>query len=130
MKIKPIKVKGEIMWAFLDTPSDASGKYQLDVCNLSKEAVKALEEVGVEVNHKDEKGYYVTPKSSNYPIKVFDPDGNPINVKVANGSKGVVTIKPYVNKFNKGINAGVGSVVVTDLIEYNPEAGTAGLTAL
>ena len=42
MDLKPLKVQAEIMWAFLDTPNQLSGKYQVDLCNLTKGAVSAL----------------------------------------------------------------------------------------
>ncbi len=45
MDLKPLKIEADLMWAFLDTPNQMSGKYQVDLCNLSKPAIKALEEV-------------------------------------------------------------------------------------
>jgi hypothetical protein len=29
-----IKLKADLMWAYLDKPNDMSGKYQVDLCNL------------------------------------------------------------------------------------------------
>jgi len=52
MELKPLKVQAEIMWAFLDTPNQLSGKYQVDLCNLTKGAVDALSFMGVEVRTK------------------------------------------------------------------------------
>lgn len=60
MELKPVKVQADIMWAFLDTPNQLSGKYQVDLCNLTKEAVGVLEGMGVSVRKKDdqpEKGF-------------------------------------------------------------------------
>jgi uncharacterized ParB-like nuclease family protein len=132
-KPEPVKIKGEVMWAFLDTPNKLSGKHQLDICNLSEEAVRALQEKAMlDVNHKDGKGFYITPKS-NYEIKAFDDTGKQLtDIKIANGSKCTAVIKPYINKFNKGVNASITAITVTDLIEYTPDAaqGSAAMEAL
>ena len=55
MEVKPVKVQAEIMWAFLDTPNELSGKYQVDLCNLSDSAVDVLKTMGINVRTKDEK---------------------------------------------------------------------------
>ena len=75
METKQMKIEADLMWAFLDTPNAMSGKYQVDLCNLSKNAIKALEELGVNVRNKDEKGFFVTAKSKNYPISAIDESG-------------------------------------------------------
>lgn len=123
METKPMKIEADIMWAFLDTPNTMSGKYQVDLCNLSKNAIKALEEVGVNVRNKDDKGFFVTAKSKNYPISAIDEKGNPISAKIGNGSRGVALIKPYSYKVNgkAGVGVGINKLVVTKLVEYNPE---------
>jgi hypothetical protein len=33
---KPIPVKVDLYWAFLNEPNQMSEKYQVDLCNLSK----------------------------------------------------------------------------------------------
>ena len=38
-----VKIKADIMWAYLDRMNDMSQKYQVDLCNLSDAAVSALE---------------------------------------------------------------------------------------
>lgn len=123
METKPMKIEADIMWAFLDTPNTMSGKYQVDLCNLSKNAIKALEEIGVNVRNKDDKGFFVTAKSKNYPISAIDEAGNPISAKVGNGSRGIALIKPYAYKMNgkSGVGIGINKLVVTKLVEYNPE---------
>ncbi len=71
---KPVKVKATIMWCFHNKPNDMSGKFQVDLCNLSDNAVKALESIGLEVRKREdkpEKGFYITCKST-VPMKVFD----------------------------------------------------------
>jgi hypothetical protein len=124
MELKPVKVQADLFWAFLDTPNQMSGKYQVDLCNLSKEAIKTLEGMGVNVRKKAEKpeqGFFITAKSSNYPIVATDTNGNPIKAKVANGSKGVALLKPYEYTYRnqKGVGVGINGLVITDLIEYN-----------
>lgn len=127
MELKPLKVQAEIMWAFLDTPNQLSGKYQVDLCNLTKGAIEALKSMGVEVRSKadqPEKGNFITAKSVNYPIKTEDSDGNPISVKVGNGSKGIALLKPYEYSYKgkKGVGVGINKLVVTDLVVYEGEA--------
>jgi hypothetical protein len=123
MDLKPIKVQADIMWAFLDTPNQLSGKYQVDLCNLTKGAVDALKGMGVNVLNKSEqpeKGQYITAKSVNYPIKTEDVNGNPITSKVGNGSKGIALLKPYEYSYKgkKGVGVGINKLVVTDLVVY------------
>lgn len=126
MELKPVKVQADIMWAFLDTPNNLSGKYQVDLCNLSKEAIQALEAMGINVRKKSEqpeKGFFVTAKSANFPIKVEDDKGNPITAKVGNGSRGIALIKPYKYTYQKkeGVGAGISKLTITSLIEYTGE---------
>jgi hypothetical protein len=123
MELKPLKVQAEIMWAFLDTPNQLSGKYQVDLCNLTKGAVGALSSMGVNVLTKEgqpEKGQYITAKSVNYPIKTEDTNGNAITVKVGNGSKGIALLKPYEYSYKgkKGVGIGINKLIVTDLVVY------------
>lgn len=124
MELKPLKVQADIMWAFLDTPNQLSGKYQVDLCNLTKGAVETLKGMGVNVRTRDdqpEKGSYITAKSVNFPIKTEDTDGNPLTVKVGNGSKGVALLKPYEYSYKgkKGVGVGINKLVVTDLKVYD-----------
>ena len=123
METKQLKIEADLMWAFLDTPNTMSGKYQVDLCNLSKNAIKALEEIGVNVRNKDDKGFFVTAKSKNFPISAIDEKGSPISAKIGNGSRGVALIKPYSYSMNgkSGVGVGINKLVVTKLVEYNPE---------
>jgi hypothetical protein len=123
---RPIPVKVDLFWAFLNEPNKMSEKYQVDLCNLSKEAVKKLTDIGVEVKNDDKKsdqGFYVTAKSKMYPILAVDTDGRKIVEKVANGSKGVAFIKPYEYTFKgkKSMGVGVSKIVIQDLIVYEKD---------
>jgi len=123
MELKPVKVQADIMWAFLDTPNQLSGKYQVDLCNLTKGAVETLESMGVAVRTKPdqpEKGHFITAKSVNYPITTIDANGKPVQGKVGNGSKGVALLKPYEYTFKgkKGVAVGINKLTITDLKLY------------
>ena len=126
---KIIKVKAEIMWAFLNKQNEMSGKYQVDLCNLSIPAVQALEEIGVDVKKnedKPEKGFYIVCKS-NLPIVARDADGIAVDGdRIGNGSKAVVALTTYEWKFkNKtGVSPNIvkNGLVITELVEYDANA--------
>ena len=125
MENKPVKVAAEIQWAFFDKPNEMSGKFQADLTNLSDQAVKALESVGLaprKREDKPEKGWFLTVKS-NYAIQPYDKDGNEIKDIVGNGSKAVALIKPYSWKWKnkEGVSASLAKIVVTDLVKYSAE---------
>jgi len=127
-KMKPIKIAGEFQWCNLTKVNDLSGKYQLDICNLSEQAIYALKEVGAQVRSREdkpEKGCYITAKS-NYEIPAVDTSGNEIKDVVGNGSKGHVIIQPYPWEFRgkKGIGLGASKVVVTSLVHYEDGSET------
>ena len=72
MSNTPIVVNADLYWANLSTVNEMSGKYQVDICNLSEGAVSALEERGINVvNKDDERAFHVTAKSKN-PIKAYN----------------------------------------------------------
>ena len=60
-----VKIKADVMWAYLNRKNEMSDRYQVDLCNLSDGAVSALESMGLTVNQKDGKGYFITCKSTN-----------------------------------------------------------------
>lgn len=121
-----IKVKAKTMWANLYKVNDMSGMYQVDLCELSDSAVRAIEDLGVPVKqdpNKPEKGFFVTAKSK-YPITTVDKNGKELkDVLVANGSEVTASISYYDWKFkNKtGRSASPVKLVVDNLIEYKTE---------
>ena len=124
-----IKVKADIMWAQLDKINEMSGKFQVNLCNLSDAAVVALEEMGITVAEKEGQGKYITCKSAK-PIKAFDTDGDEVvGVKVGNGSKAkaVVTAYEWKYKNKKGMSPSLRKLVITNLIEYG-DGGAADLS--
>lgn len=123
---KPLPIQADIFWASFDEPNKLSGKYQVDLSNLSKEAVRELEAQGIAVKNdpkKPDQGFYVTAKSKNFPITAVDENGDFIKSKVANGSKAVALIKPYKYNFQgkTGVGVGVSKIIIKELIEYKPE---------
>lgn len=124
---KRIKIKADVYWAQLDKVNEMSGKYQVNLCNLSAAAVTALEGMGISVLVKEPMGSYITCKSSN-PIRAFDADGLPVTENVGNESKAVAMIGsyPWTYKNKKGVSPSIGKLVITDLVPYGEgEAMTA-----
>lgn len=112
-----------LYWPFLDEVNKLSGKYQVDVTNLSPKQVARLEEEGVNVRNKgDERNHFVTMKSTKFPIRAFNPDGSEIHAKVGNNTIADVVVTTYAWKSptgQKGVSAGIQKLVITDLVEYN-----------
>ena len=125
-EIKRIKIKCDLYWAQLHKVNDMSGKYQVNLCNLSDAACSALEEMGIEVRvgegKKEEMGRYITCKSNN-PYKAFNEDGEEIESLVGNGSKAKAMVSSYswTYKNKKGISPSLGKLVVTSLVAYAAE---------
>jgi hypothetical protein len=120
-----VKVMCDVFWAQTHKINEMSGKYQINLCNLSDAAVKALEEMGVTVAQGEENkasmGRYITCKSNN-PIRVWDADGMeiPADVMIGNGSKGKALVGSYEWKYKnkKGISPSLKRLIVTDLVAY------------
>ena len=116
----------ELYWPSLYEVNPTSNKYQVDLVNLSPKQVDKLESLGIEVKSKDdERGFFVTCKSK-YEIVPYDSNGDALerNIKVGNGSRASVMVKPYAWKGptgNKGVSLGVSKLVVTDLKKYVQE---------
>ena len=123
----PIKLKADVMWAFLERKNEMSDKYQLDLCNLSPAATQALKDLGVDVKHRDDKGDFITCKSSN-PIIPLNKDGHSLEgVSVGNGSKAIAVIGTYNWTFRnkEGVSPSLRKLVITDLVTYeDPEQVT------
>ena len=114
-----VKIKADIMWAYLDKVNDMSGKFQVDLCNLSDKAADALQDIGLEVKFKDGKGKYITCKSTRT-IYDFDDGGSQIDAQVGNGSKGVALVGTYSWAYQKkkGVSPALKRLVITDMLEY------------
>jgi len=114
-----IKLKATVKWANLSVVNELSGKYQVNLCNLSEAAVKALKDNGMAVMNKEGDGDYITCKSQN-PIKAYDVNGVEINVAVGNGSVCKAAVQGYEWQFKnkKGVSPSLKSLVITELIEF------------
>lgn len=116
-----VKIKADVMWAYLDRKNDMSNKYQVDLCNLSDGAVSALESMGLTVSQKDGKGYFITCKSKN-PIRAYDKNGEEIEgVGIGNGSQAVALVSFYdwTWKNKEGRSPSLKKLVVTELVSYD-----------
>lgn len=117
----------ELYWPALYERNKLSGKYQVDLANLTPEQIEKIESAGVTVRSKDdERGFFVTCKSSNYEITPYDTSGEVIGreVLVGNNSRANVMVKPYAWKSptgQSGISLGISKLVVTELNRYVPE---------
>lgn len=123
---KPIKIEAEVQWAFFTTKNEMSGKYQVDLTNLSTGAVEALQSAGLEPRQREdkpEKGWFITAKS-NYEIEPLTKSGEKITEAVGNGSKAIAIIKPYEWswKNKKGVSPSLMKITITDLKVYNSDA--------
>ena len=133
---KDIRFTTTLEWVFNNEVSKMSGKYQLDCTNLSPAAVAALKGIGLSPRvrqDKPEKGTFITGKSKQ-PIRIVDLQGNEVTAKIGNGTKAIVTMGTYPNKFkNDGsVLPALRKVVVTELVEYEAveDADDIGIEAM
>ena len=118
-----------LYWASLNEPNTMSGKYQVDLCQLSDDQVAKLEDIGVNVRTKgDDRGYFITAKSAKFPITPYTKDGSVFEGMVANGSKANVKAEAYewthapTKRSGWAVGIKIGGLQITDLIEYTPQA--------
>lgn len=117
-----------LYWPNLNRVNDMSGKYQVDYGSLSKEAIKTLQDFGIEVKtdprkkeENPDRGQFVTAKST-FPFKVLFKQGvqvvDPANI--GSGSKARVKFSPYAWTFKgkKGVSVSTKVVQITELVEY------------
>ena len=128
MEQQAVKLKAEVMWAQTNRVNEMSGKYQINLCQLSDAACEALEKLGIEAREKEGQGKYITCKSAK-PIKVFDTDNDEIDEDIGNGSKAKAVITAYEWKYKnkKGVSPSLKKIVITDLVEYTGSGGGASL---
>lgn len=120
---KPVKIKADIFWANLTTENEMSGRYQVDLGNLSPKAVEALNDLGLDVKYKEDKGDFITCKSTR-PMFAFDTEGKDISdVGIGNGSKAIGVIDTYEWSFKnkKGVSPSLKKLVITDLVALDGE---------
>ena len=124
---KPVTVKATVMWCNHNKVNEMSNKYQLELTNLSENAVKALEGIGLEVRKREdkpEKGFYITCKSVRQMDKIFDKTGaSLIDVAIGNGSTGTAVVGTYdwAFKNKKGLSASLIKMTIDNLVAYDAE---------
>jgi hypothetical protein len=114
-------VKGRIFWANMDVVNEASGKYQLDLCNLSEAAVAKLKSLNISVLEKtDGRDSYVTIKST-HTLDAFDVNGERINQRIGNGSEALAMLTYYdwPAKFGPGRSASLVKLTITNLVSFD-----------
>lgn len=126
--MEAVKIKANVMWAFMNRTNEMSGKYQVNLCDLSDPAVQALQEMGIEVKEKEGQGKYITCKSA-LPLRAFDEEGKEIEEDIGNGSKAKAIISSYEWKYKnkKGVSPSLKKLVITDLVMF--AGGTGGKIA-
>jgi stalled ribosome alternative rescue factor ArfA len=124
---KPVTIKATVMWCNHNKVNEMSEKYQLELTNLSDNAVKALEGIGLEVRKREdkpEKGFYITCKSVRQMDKIFDKTGaSLIDVAIGNGSTGTAVVGTYDWSFKnkKGLSASLIKMTIDNLVAYDAE---------
>ena len=116
-----VNIRATVMWAQLNRENDMSGKFQVDLTQLSDGAVEALEGLGIEVGFNEEKQHFITCKSTR-PIRARDADGAVMDAetKIGNGSQAVARVSGYEWKFKgkKGTSPSLDRFIITDLVEF------------
>lgn len=127
-----IKIKAKTFFVFNKVPNKMSGKYQIDLGDLSVKAQAALESIGLDIRNKEKQGDFITVKSK-YPINLYDDDGQVIEYSLANGSEGVFEIDTYSytnpTTGQKGVGAKLVRNVITNPLEYAGGVDSSPLTA-
>lgn len=123
------KVKLEnvtLMWANLDTQNSMSGRYQVDLTNLTPEHIEKVQSLGLVPKirqDKPEKGAYIVCKSK-FPIVPVDKSGAPINGAVGNGTKADVILSYYIPKKRPPgapeRSPSMLKLIITEMLEYIP----------
>ncbi len=136
-KYPSITLRATLYWAALDRVNELSGKFQVDLGQLSDAVVEQLRTMGLDARvcdkEENNRGHYITAKSS---IKaeeyrrsendlrwfsVTTADRGPVDLsKIGNGTTAHVRIDaiPYTFKKKEGISCGLNKIVITHLVEY------------
>jgi len=117
----PLKIEATAFWFSFLEKNEMSDKYQVDISELSEEHVDRLEGMGVSVKNKgDDRGYFVTAKSSKFAPHVEDDMGFKMTEAVGNGSKCTFIVKPFDYNFKgkTGVSLGLSKARVNDLVRY------------
>lgn len=129
MENNMVKVAATVAFPSLTRPDQMSGKYSIQLANLSDAAAEKLEELGMNVKFKDDsygRGRFIECKSkfpidnSKYPT-VVDDQGLAMDPEaVGPGSKVEALLKTY--SWKMGGRSGVGAYVTKLLVKEVAEA--------
>lgn len=126
MESNLVKIKATVAFPSMTRLEEMSGKYSVQLANLSGPAVEKLEELGMSVKFKEDdygRGQFITC-TSKYPIDnskfptVVDDQGLPLDPDlVGPGSKVEVLLKTYEWEFKgkRGVSAFVQKMVVNEI---------------
>lgn len=118
-----VTAKGQVFYCHNTQVNQMSGKYQVDIGQLSVAAQAALEDLGLDIKNKDTQGAHVTCKSK-FPIRLYDEEGNEIEFPLANGSQGVFKLSTYEYtspQGQKGVSPKLIRATITEAVEYSPD---------
>ena len=126
-----LKIKATSMYPYLTVANDRfnpdNPKDEVSGAELAEKAIGAIKGMGMTVYDKEGMGSKISSKSGQ-PIRVWDSTGAEIDGStVGNGSEAIATISYYENKY--GRLPQLRKLVVTKLVEYNPEGVGAGVDA-
>jgi len=115
-------IEGTLYWPWLRTynPKFGATKYEVDIGNLDKAAIKSLKDIGLEVKDKGtEMGSFIKAKTK-FHVSVTDEDGEEVDAqKVGNGTKAKIEVFAYDSKAFPGkLYNGLSDIVVTELVVY------------
>lgn len=120
-------VKCNLHWAKLDRVDDMSGKYGVQLSNLSDAAVNALAAWEVDVKERQDKpeyGRYIKC-ASKFEIVAVDENDQPVKGYVGNGSEAIVKLKrrewTYMKK--TGVATDIQKLTITKLVNKDGDSG-------
>ena len=137
MENNQVKIKATVSFPSLTRVDQMSGKYSIQLGNLSSAAVEKLEEMGMTPKFKEDsynRGQFIECKSQ-FPIDnskfqtVLDSEGLPLDPDlVGPGSKVEVLLRTY--EWTMGGKSGVGArvvkLVVTELAQHESLSSDGG----
>lgn len=128
---KIVPVAATIYWPFLNKVNEMSGKYQVDLAQLSDAAVEALTMMGLDVRNKgDDRGNFITAKSQ-YPIEVsFAKHIDSIDPSmIGNDTKATVALSAYSWKYmgKQGVSPSIKKLLITEVAIHDKGGDLEGI---
>ena len=143
-KFESVVVACDLAWAFLNRKNELSDKYTVDLCNLNEDDVAALSKIGLKMRIRKEdhaklaerekegkpvydRGTYISVKSAGKFFKVWNTNEEELSEEdigeIGNGTKALVRVSCVLGKNSAkyGPMAGLGDIVITDLVRYSAD---------